>query len=89
MSDGTGVHGDNENCRIEVLTAGVLSAVGGFDVEPHPSCAYDFIQIGSEKYCGDVRPNNIAVTAGTTIAWHSDHSVTNDGWEICLVPLGT
>ena len=83
VSDGIGNHDNGENCTIEVLTNGVLSAAE-FVVEAHATCAYDYIRIDSTKYCGTTGPTDVAVTAGTILTWHSDHSVTTTGWDICL-----
>ena len=80
-TDGSGEHGNNERCTIRVNTAGRLAATQ-FDTEAR----YDYITIGETRYEGRTGPTGVVVSAGSTFVWQSDHSVTNDGWTICLTP---
>lgn len=55
--------------------SGTISSEGDFDVEYSASCAYDFIQIGSQKFCSDDGPVRVPVDAGETFTWTSDTGV--------------
>jgi len=81
VSDGTGNHGDNEACTINVLGAGTLTATD-FDTET----GYDYVTIGGTRYSGGTGPSNVAVAAGSTFTWRSDSSITNAGFTICWTP---
>ncbi|KAK3281076.1 hypothetical protein CYMTET_11117 [Cymbomonas tetramitiformis] len=72
-------YGNNENCNIAVLSAGTLQ-VTAFNTES----GFDFFYVGSARYDGTSGPNNVAVTAGTTLRFTTDGSVTRSGWYICL-----
>jgi len=78
VSDGTGNHGDNEACTINVLGAGTLTATD-FNTEP----GYDYVTIGGTRYSGGTGPSDVAVAAGSTFTWRSDSSITRAGFTIC------
>ena len=42
--------------------------------------------IGRQLYNGGTGPSNVAVTAGETFSWTSDHSITRSGCTICYAP---
>ena len=86
VTDGAEDHGDNEACAIEVLRDGVLSSVGVFSTEADSAYHYDYLTINGQPYSGNTGPGNVAVTAGSTFTWQSDHSTTNDGWTVCWAP---
>ena len=90
VTDGSGNHGNNEACTIQAMVAGTISSVGNFDVESHRSCAYDYILIGTRRFCGSGRaaPTNVGVSSLETVRWRSDSSVTRAGWTLCLTPTG-
>jgi len=81
VSDGTGNHGDNEACTINVLGAGKLTATD-FNTES----GYDYVTIGGTRYSGGTGPSNVAVAAGSTFTWRSDSSITSAGFTICWAP---
>ncbi|KAK3249004.1 hypothetical protein CYMTET_41555 [Cymbomonas tetramitiformis] len=62
-----------------MLSAGTLQ-VTAFNTES----GFDFFYVGSARYDGTSGPNNVAVTAGTTLRFTTDGSVTRSGWYICL-----
>ena len=78
-TDGVGKHGNGEDCTIRVTEAGTLTATQ-FDTE---SCC-DHVNISGTLYRGSTGPDGVAVAAGSTFTWLSDHSVTRAGWTICL-----
>ena len=76
---------NNEACTITTPPA-IRISVTSFAVEPHPSCAYDYLTVNGVKYCGYDPPDGV-VTDGSPIVWHTDGSIFGAGWELCL-PLG-
>ena len=88
-TDGAGEHGNDEACTVQVNAVGTLTAIG-FDVEPHSAsegqgCEWDYVDIGGTRYCNTIgRPYHVAVAAGSTFTWRSDHSGTFAGWTICF-----
>lgn len=76
---GPGNYGNGERCTIHVPSSGWLTATH-FDTEPR----HDYVSIGGTRYQGRTGPDGVAVVAGSTFWWHSDRSVTNAGWTICL-----
>ena len=72
VTEGSGVHGNDEQCTIEVMQAGRLTA-RAFNVESHASCAYDWVQIGSTKYCGTTGPANVVVGATSSFTCQFAH----------------
>ncbi|KAF0290062.1 Embryonic protein UVS.2 [Amphibalanus amphitrite] len=53
-----------------------------FDVESHSTCAYDWLQLGSTKYCGSG-----AVTASgpcMSVEFSSDNSITDSGFNCTI-----
>ncbi|EOD12039.1 hypothetical protein EMIHUDRAFT_247589, partial [Emiliania huxleyi CCMP1516] len=79
VTDGPGNYGDNEECTVEVLQTGLLSAT-----EFNTESGYDYITIDSKRYQGAAGPSNLPVTAGTRFTWQSDGGVTDMGWTICF-----
>jgi len=80
-TDGPGHYGTGERCTIQVNVAGTLTATQ-FNTED----CFDVMVIGAHTFSGDVGPSNVVVAAGSTIAWHSDHSVSGVGFTICFMP---
>ena len=78
-TDGAGDHGNNEYCTIRVAANGFLTATQ-FNTES----GYDYVTIDGTRYQGSTGPSGVAVAAGSNFTWHSDLSVTNAGWTICL-----
>lgn len=72
-------YGNNENCRITVNGPGTLGPCQIFDTE---SCC-DKVTIGDRQYSGNSCPEGAVIEEGSSISWHSDGSVTRQGWEIC------
>ena len=78
VTDGVGLYGDNEACTVLVNQAGTLNAT-----EFATESTHDRVTIAERQYSGTVGPSNVAVAAGSTFTWRSDHSVTYSGWTIC------
>ena len=84
VTDGIGSYSNNERCTIEA-TAAVTLRVDAFDTE---SCC-DRITIRSVQYSGSSTsdgPAGVRMSAGETMTWRSDGSVTRSGWAICAAP---
>jgi hypothetical protein len=81
FTDGPGDHGNNERCTINVLRSGFLSVSGTIALETF----FDYFTLGTSptRLQTNAQINNLAVTAGTSIAWFSDASVANAGFIIC------
>ena len=65
-----------------------------FDIEPDSSCGFDYVQVsfGSEeqKYCGSNKPSPIISSGNTmTVLFHSDQSVTHNGFKATWKALET
>ena len=80
-TDGPGTYGADERCTFQVNAAGTLTATQ-FQTEQNA----DYVTIGAHRFHGGVGPSNVVVAAGSTIAWHSDHSVSGVGFTICFMP---
>jgi hypothetical protein len=72
---------NNERCTISNVPPFPLQVVR-FEVEFYPSCSFDALSVGEQKFCGDVGPDQVVAVDGT-IVWFTDDSVTRTGWEIC------
>merc|ERR1719336_1724217 len=77
-------YGNDHECTITALK-NMEFDVQFFDVEGHWQCAYDWLEVGGTRYCGDsTTPHGIRVSEGEQFTWNTDYSVTRDGWEICM-----
>jgi len=84
FTDGYGFYRSGEYSHIKVLQSGVLFA-RHFSTEKR----YDTLTINGHQYSGDDQingnsPDGVAVTAGSTIVWKSDHQMIRSGFIICL-----
>ena len=78
-------YSDNQDCVIKQNVPFPL-VVRSFDVEAfeaHSRCAYDFLKVNGEVYCGTKGPNGVTPAAGSELVWHTDGSVTSTGFKIC------
>ena len=78
--DGGGATGDystNENCEFRANSPLVATA-SEFSTESY----FDFLTIDAATYSGTTGPANVALSAGDSITWRSDSSVTNSGFTI-------
>ena len=69
---------NNEWCSVTSDRPVVLETIH-FDTE---SCC-DKVTIGDRQYSGHSCPEGAVIEEGSSISWHSDGSVTRQGWEIC------
>lgn len=91
ITDGPGNYSNNERCTIDVLRSGFLFVNGSYDIERGiESCSvggtcYDYFTMtgSSTRFTTSSSLEGIVLTAGTTINWLSDSSVTRDGWTLC------
>ncbi|KAF0314518.1 Tolloid-like protein 1 [Amphibalanus amphitrite] len=58
-----------------------------FDVESHSSCAYDWLSVDGNKFCGSNGPSGVAAIDQMAIHWHTDYSVVRSGF-VCAVTVG-
>jgi len=78
----TKVYGNNHDCEITVIGDFTLD-VQEWDVEANGTCRYDYLKLpNGDKFCTD-SPQGLAVSNGEKLEWHTDQSVTKDGWKIC------
>eukprot|EP00966_Prymnesium_polylepis_P033703 783545-Prymnesium_polylepis.1 len=54
-----------------------------FYVEAEAECAYDYVEIAGDRFCGISGPVGVVPTDGM-LRWVSDIIETEAGWEICL-----
>ena len=73
-------YGNYDRCTITPRDSGVL-IVTSFASE----AGFDYITIDGVRYDG-AGPQGVEVSPSTTISWSSDATITEGGWEICLVP---
>eukprot|EP00966_Prymnesium_polylepis_P335552 7390906-Prymnesium_polylepis.1 len=77
----TSGYGNGQRC--EIRNAPPLPIiVSSFDVQFSPSCAYDYLIIDGNKYCGTTGPDWVVSTSGV-IEWFTDSQGTAAGWEVC------
>jgi len=75
-------YGNNHDCEIMVLGDFVLD-VRDWEVENHSTCNYDYLKLpNGDKFCTN-SPQGQSVANGEKMEWHTDYSVTREGWEIC------
>ena len=72
-------YGANQDCDIEILQTGVLSATS-FSTES----GYDKLTLGAIDYSGTNGPMAVSVSAGDHATWRSDYSIQSTGWKVCL-----
>ena len=64
----------------------IMLTFESFDIEAHADCVLDYVQVSfgshDQKYCGSDKPSTI-ISSGNRmrIVFHSDHSVTKDGFK--------
>ena len=73
-------YGNYDRCTITPRDSGVL-IVTSFASE----AGFDYITIDGVRYDG-AGPQGVEVSPSTIISWSSDATITEGGWEICLVP---
>jgi hypothetical protein len=78
-------YGNNEACLITNVPA-LPTVVDVFFVESSPTCAYDYIRIDGQKFCGWTGPTGV-VPSGGMVEWHSDSSATAGGFLLCWPPM--
>ena len=73
----------NTDCKIRnIPTASRLRVDDTFEVEGHAACAYDYLLVNGERYCGSTGPHGVVASQGT-VTWHSDSSRAGAGWRLC------
>ena len=69
---------NNERCNITALQP-LYATAHRFDTESF----FDYLSIGRTRYSGSMGPTNVRMRANDNMTWHTDGSVTDDGWYIC------
>ena len=83
VTDGFGAYGNHEDCKIQA-NVDLKASAASFHLENGGTCAYDYIEIHGERYCGSAAPpSNVAMAREDIMTWHTDVSVTRDGFVIC------
>ena len=80
VTDGPSTYGNNERCTI-VAERDLYVSATEFATE---SCC-DYLAVGSlnSRYQGADGPYSVHMAAGTTMYWHSDNSITGQGFTVC------
>jgi hypothetical protein len=73
-----GYYGNSQTCSITV-GANTLLDPQAFNTES----GYDWLTVNGVQYQGTTGPTGVLVTAGSTISWRTDGSVTRTGFAIC------
>lgn len=81
VTDGFGAHDNNERCTISILRTGTMYVVGNLSLET--CCDYFTISGDSTPRNTMATLNGVAITAGQTLSWQSDFSITNGGYTLC------
>jgi len=77
-------HGNNEGCSITVDADSSVAVNSNFEIERN----YDYLRVNdAAKWTAAEIPTSMS--AGTTISWSSDGSVTKTGWELCFSEAGS
>jgi len=77
-------HGNNEGCSITVDADSSVAVNSNFEIERN----YDFLRVdNAAKWTAAEIPTSMS--AGTTISWSTDGSVTKTGWELCFSEAGS
>lgn len=72
-------HGNNEGCSIIVDVDSSVAVNSNFEIENN----YDFLRVNNApKWTAAEIPSSLS--AGSTISWSTDGSVTKTGWELCF-----
>ena len=85
-------YGNDEDCTFQLMSnvpSGSHLIVESFYLED-PSgdfCAFDYLALDGvtgARYCGVSGPQGLAVAAGDTLTFHSDHAETRPGFRVCI-----
>ena len=80
-------YGNSYDCTYSLTPGADVSSFkvecAAFSLENHSSCNYDWLRVGSSKYCGSAGP---AVThlGALDVDFHSDGSVTSTGFQCTI-----
>eukprot|EP00038_Savillea_parva_P002056 m.110279 g.110279 ORF g.110279 m.110279 type:complete len:1744 (+) comp10710_c0_seq3:124-5355(+) len=87
ITDGTGAYHNNVSCSWTVHARTQLSTPNGFQTES----GYDILSINGRNYSGSNGPSNAYVYPNVNITWHSDYSITSQGFVVCAAttPMST
>ena len=64
----------------------IMLTFESFDIEAHPSCKYDYVQVSfgsdEQRYCGSNKPSPIISSDNTMVViFHSDDSEARNGFK--------
>jgi len=77
-------HGNDEGCSITVDADSSVAVNSNFEIERN----YDYLRVNdAPKWTAAEIPTSMS--AGTTISWSTDGSVTKTGWELCFSEAGS
>jgi hypothetical protein len=85
---GSAHYGNNDLCEFTYTGSATITG-SSWELEPHSSCGYDFLQVnGATKYCGATSytrafPATLDVSGTTTFKFDTDGSVRFDGFQLC------
>ncbi|XP_037080009.1 CUB and peptidase domain-containing protein 2-like isoform X1 [Pollicipes pollicipes] len=80
-------YGNNYDCAYNLTPgsgAGSLSITcSAFNIESHSSCAWDWLRVNGNKFCGTQGPS-VSDSASLTIDFHADYSVVKTGYSCTI-----
>merc|ERR1719199_2443434 len=80
ITEGTGAYANSETCSF-TLNVGAEVASTEWAVES----GFDYITVAGTQQSASFATNTFA--AGTEFSWHTDGSVTMEGWTLCATPM--
>eukprot|EP00035_Acanthoeca_spectabilis_P026506 m.462993 g.462993 ORF g.462993 m.462993 type:complete len:619 (-) comp22858_c0_seq1:180-2036(-) len=79
ITDGVGQHGNGERCTIRVNRPVMLTPYFF-----HTEAGFDFLYVNGRAFSGSGEGlGGVIANAGSTIEWRTDHSIVEQGWNIC------
>ena len=81
------MYSNNQDCVIKQNVQFQLD-VRSFDVEKRGvrngiACAFDFLEVDGQRYCGTKGPQGRTPAAGSELVWHTNPHATGAGFKIC------
>jgi hypothetical protein len=85
-----GDYASSQVCEFEYVGNAEITRKS-WGLEPHASCSYDWLTMGSAKYCGTATsntafPSSTTVSGTTNFKFQTDGSVQSSGFELCATP---
>ena len=82
VTDGPGLHSNNERCTISILREGYLNVPADADFQLENN--WDYLLYNNTRYYTRATIHGIPVTANSVLTFFSDGSVVNPGFTVCV-----